>query len=263
LKVLIEDLSPAAISRIEENMRPGAFSDSGFLGPHERLVDVVRRDERQLAKLALTTEQIADRLESIVLQAYRLRDLRDQEDPGSSPTMLYELGIVEGRYEVMHTQFFGFQECPFENTAGEPCSATHGTDFHVRCRDDERELHFAGLAIHLIRDHHFFEGNVHYRIDPGKVAEFLQLEPGWSYAPEWVQEGEQLVPLTPQGEFLYEIPQKRSRPNEDAAAVRATPNSANWIRCPGCNVKIKVSSSSYEDGRHSTCGQRIQLDDFK
>jgi hypothetical protein len=91
------------------------------------------------------------------------------------------MGIrVQRKYRVWWMASLGCQECPFEDASGSLCeddSLGH-SDFVVRNINVERELRFPGLAIHLIRDHHFFEGAVSYRVDPAQAAAVLELSRG-------------------------------------------------------------------------------------
>src|SRR5512143_752038 len=75
MHLLISELSPDRLARIERRLRPGAASATGFLAPGERLAAVIARDAETLRALRVTPEQIADRLESIAGAAYRLSDL--------------------------------------------------------------------------------------------------------------------------------------------------------------------------------------------
>jgi hypothetical protein len=45
---------------LEARMRPGVFSRAGFLGPNERLDDVIKADARVLEELRLDYEQLAE-----------------------------------------------------------------------------------------------------------------------------------------------------------------------------------------------------------
>jgi hypothetical protein len=47
-------------------MRPGAWSEVGFLGRRERLNEVLARDRQTLVELGVTCEELADKLESLL-----------------------------------------------------------------------------------------------------------------------------------------------------------------------------------------------------
>jgi hypothetical protein len=66
-------------------MRPGAWSHEGFLGPSERLEDVLRVDRQTLEELELEPGQLADTLDCLL-------GARDATWPGA---------LVDGRFEVL------------------------------------------------------------------------------------------------------------------------------------------------------------------
>jgi hypothetical protein len=59
---------------LERRMRPGAWSDGGFLGPDERLEDVLRADRQTLEELDLGPGELADTLDCL-LGAWSARTL--------------------------------------------------------------------------------------------------------------------------------------------------------------------------------------------
>jgi hypothetical protein len=79
-------------------MRPGEFSQTGFLGEHERLEDVLARDARTLEEAGLSPNELADALERLLdaAEAARGRSAR-----------------LEGRFDVRIEVFTGFQICPW------------------------------------------------------------------------------------------------------------------------------------------------------
>ena len=203
--IYVRELSSEQIKRIEERMRPGAMSESGFLGSSDKLIDVVERDERTLKQLGISPKQIADRLESLIRQARRIIELtsrgkldielreRKSKVPRRRAVMMIpeEPGIlVEGKFFVSWRSYGGWQDCPFENLQGEPCPVMSysTTDFKIEDANKRVRLDFPGLAIHLIRDHHFFEGSVKYRVDPAQAVMILELEPGKDHPPRWETE---------------------------------------------------------------------------
>jgi hypothetical protein len=157
-------------------MRPGRFSDAGFLANHERLVDVIAHDMQVVAGLSVTPEQIGDCLQSIADDAFGT----ERERVARLNRLVSPPGVlVRGRYRVVGTAYLGEQTCPFEDDHGKPCEDLTYACFDFALRDIETgmELSFPGLAIHLIRDHHFFEGTVPYRVDPARAVAILGLCP--------------------------------------------------------------------------------------
>ncbi|MGO8865311.1 MAG: hypothetical protein ACLQME_02305 [Alphaproteobacteria bacterium] len=147
-------------------MRPGAFSKTGFLGPNERLRDVIAADAKTLQKLNLTYAEIAFKLDALIAAAE------------ASPVHRARLRALQCRVQV----YQGFQICPW--ALGSPdaqCSAglgvRHGSvDWWVTNLRTGEEMKGPGLVVHLIRDHHFFEGLMSpNRVDPSRLAHILDL----------------------------------------------------------------------------------------
>lgn len=151
---------------IEARMRPGAFSKVGFLGPDERLRDVIAMDSEVLRKLNLTCAEIASKLDDLITAAE------------ISPNRQARLGTLQCRIQV----YQGFQICPWAPAPPRVrCSAGPGVrhasvDWWLANAKMHEEMMGPGLIVHLIRDHHFFEGPASpNRVDPAKLAHFLDL----------------------------------------------------------------------------------------
>lgn len=150
-------------------MRPGEFSQAGFLGEHERLEDVLARDARTLEEAGLSPDELADALERLLdaAEAARGRSAR-----------------LEGRFDVRIEVFTGFQICPWAPSphSGQ-CTAGGGVRhasvaWQVRNRRTREELSGPGLIVHLIRAHRFFEGfESPHRVDPLALARVLEVGP--------------------------------------------------------------------------------------
>jgi hypothetical protein len=149
-------------------MRPGAFSQAGFLGEDERLEGVLAADARTLEELGLTAEELAaplDRLLDAAEAAGRRRSAR-----------------VDGRFEIRIEVFTGFQICPWAPSphSGQ-CTAGGGVrhasvEWQLRNLGSGERLGGPGLIVHLIRAHGFFEGfGSPHRVDPRALARILEL----------------------------------------------------------------------------------------
>lgn len=178
----IYDLSPEYIEQTEKRMQPGVLSGIGFLGSGERLTSVIERDERTLEKIRITYKQIADRLESIIGKAKRLEQLAQRGHISN------HLSLVENVYKVSEFASFGFQQCPFLNSSGKPCQHATSCDYEIENVGTGIQLDFSELIIHLVREHHFFEGSVAYRLEPEKVIKSLEIQSGQDYSPVYVTE---------------------------------------------------------------------------
>jgi hypothetical protein len=148
-------------------MRPGRFSVQGFLGPDERLADVLARDAAAVRDLRLSHAQLAGALAELLAQAT------------VNPTRRVS---VDRRFLVAVTTYKGFQICPW---AADPhrqqCTAAGGPrfaslDWTIRNLPSGQQAQGPGLLEHLIGAHHFFEGvQSPYRVAPADLARLLDL----------------------------------------------------------------------------------------
>lgn len=186
-------------------MRPGAWSEGGFLGQDERLEDVLAADQRALAELGITREEIVEPLALLVtapstviaeVDPDLVSSVKDRPEWEGVEQSLIEgralveqrFGVVEGvswgvarvggRYEVETRSYIGFQECPWSPRQHGDLCARDTTDWRIRDTWRALELEGPGLIRHLITEHGFFEGfESPYRVDPRALAELLQLGP--------------------------------------------------------------------------------------
>lgn len=178
-------MSDIPISKLERRMRPGEWSVGGFLGPHEKLMDVIREDDATLKRLGVTYEQIADKIEELLksgIEGYRAYLNEELADPA----------VTVGHFTVKLTVYKGHQMCPWaffdpssKPPVYKPCmvggvprysSRASDADFVITNKRTGEELKGPCLIVHLIRDHHFFEGKQSpYRVDPEKAARVLEL----------------------------------------------------------------------------------------
>jgi hypothetical protein len=165
---------------INKLMKNPAFSQLRFLDPKEDARDVIAKDKEYLQKIGITTDQLADKLESIYKKA---------RDPNSK--------LINGMYKYvdgLYVEFLetcGSQLCPFcdvyginngsganvwihKNLPAKPCNHQNH-----HCQSSEHktcDLWFGVLLIHMIKHHGFFEGNCHFRVEPSKIIEILGLK---------------------------------------------------------------------------------------
>jgi len=178
LRIFAEDLEPLNIDRIEARMRPGAFSESGFLDASERLAEVVERDAAVLARLGVSHEEIADRLERLVcrrLQMENDRSTREIMEHSRTHGWVRGYEVAQGIIAVTPLRYMGHQNCPFESQDGILCGERSSMDSPFYNTVNDKILVVAELALHLIRDHHFFEGSVPYRADPQEILEVIRI----------------------------------------------------------------------------------------
>jgi hypothetical protein len=177
--------------RIEQLLRPGVLSEAGFLGPDERLADVLARDANTLAALGVEPALIARRIREIVSVAIQrqeeqfqaeLRRLRspagaapqpagDDTQKGKAPRR----GFAVENFWVSTMHWKGYQPCPWEC---DPDPHWGSLDFRIDNCSTGASFKGPGLIVHLIERHGFFEGlESPYRVDPADAVEVLELGP--------------------------------------------------------------------------------------
>jgi hypothetical protein len=189
-----------SIIEIEKRMRPGAYSEKGFLGQLESLEYVVSQDTQTLNMLGVSFEQIADALENILrcVEDRRSKLLmegnyleyskREGERENRIPNLYHsehiprfsldslpdiDVGYLVGdKLQIFIMQYRGLQECPW----GCEYEKWSSFDFLVLNRQTSKYITGPGLVVHLIRKHHFFEGfESPYRVNPAEVIRVLGL----------------------------------------------------------------------------------------
>jgi len=191
-----------SISELERRMRPGAYSEGGFLGQTESLETVIAQDSQTLRALGISHEQVADGLENVLQCALdQRRDLlesnaseyRQREGEGRIPDLYHpqsvphftadnlpntDVGYLVGsNLQVFIVEYRGVQGCPWGCGLADWCYL----DFLILNRRSGKYVTGPGMIVHLIREHHFFEGlESPYRVDPVKAMQVLELGPNVS-----------------------------------------------------------------------------------
>jgi hypothetical protein len=165
---------------LEARMRPGEFAQSGFLALNESLEEVISRDAQSLQTMGVAYESIAEKLEELFVTPITQMDYSEEEH-----VWKYKVG----NFEISLATTLGSQGCPFTESEGirrfggggecshstKPYAYHAGSDFKVLNLGTGEAIVCPGLITHLIRDHHFFEGSVSYRVDPELVCRVLGL----------------------------------------------------------------------------------------
>jgi len=141
--------------RTRARMMPGAITLSGFLGKDKRTLNaIISADEQELEKLGKTAEELADRMFYFTDASFST----------------YDGTITVDEYYIVET----------EVTRGKlPCPYAHGGIFRkaitkLTNTKNNTSVTWSFLNIHLIKDHHFFEGKGStFRLEPAKLVETL------------------------------------------------------------------------------------------
>jgi hypothetical protein len=156
------------IEDVEARMRPGNFSQAGFLGPEESLRQVLALDARALDELGVSAHVLSEGLGALLEAAV------------ASKRTVTRIG----HYSVHVQRYKGPQICPFAPQPHEnPCPGGGGMrlasiDWDIQNTRSRVRLSGPGLIVHLIGAHSFFEGlESPYRVAPRALAELLEIGP--------------------------------------------------------------------------------------
>lgn len=144
-------------AQIEEDMGPGSLTLVGFLGEDSRSLDeIIRQDEAIFQKEGLEIQDAVKAMKRLTFKGVDgLGDPVDYED-----------------YEITVDHFRGWQYCPFKHKKRVAKRNTTLLD-----KRTGKTLYWSDLSLHLIEDHHFFQGRGnHFRMEPLDLIEVLRLK---------------------------------------------------------------------------------------
>ena len=142
---------------VEKRMRRGFITKEGFLGKDtRRLIEILIEDEAAVNRLGLDHARIADRLR------YFLQ--KGKEGLGTEV-------LVEGKFLVLADDVRGRLPCPWAHSGLYP-----KTNVYLRNIENNLEIIFTGLHIHMIQVRGFYEGKGSgFRLEPALLKEALAL----------------------------------------------------------------------------------------
>jgi hypothetical protein len=183
---IVLNMSDLEIERVQERMYPGKWSEVGFLGVEDKLKDTCTNDSNFLQEKNISCEQIADKLEVIVEKAKQLYTDRIEAE-AEAEDVAYNfnpLAIIDGKFKISGFALAtnGYQKCPFSERVlcGKGRQAYEITNI-----ENGSSISLSQLHIHMIRDHHFFEGKgTPYRLEPSAACDVLELQSGFDYSLE-------------------------------------------------------------------------------
>jgi hypothetical protein len=186
----VENMSEGKIEHYQKRLYPasndyglyGYSSVTGFLAEDEKLLDVVRKDLVTLKQHNLSIEMICDRLDHLIVTALMEINVLNQQNKNQH---IKEI-VIEKKYKVEINVSDSYQYCPFTHVPHKyrPGKKTHIYDacdqnchtYTITNLINGKTITFSGLLPHLIRDHHFFEGNVPHRLDPLKIITVIDTD---------------------------------------------------------------------------------------
>ena len=145
--------------QLHDNFLPGKITKEGFLGNDTRHIhDIIEEDAHRLARLGVTPQQIADRLQYFIEEGKK-----GLESP-----------VEVGNFVVTAIWDRGMLPSPF----GDPKRLYHKIVATVQNTRLQKEIRFTQLNVHMIRDHGFFEGKGSiFRLEPEAAVEILEIQP--------------------------------------------------------------------------------------
>lgn len=160
----LTEINGQPIAKLEADMRPGAKvevgSDAGFLGPEEKLLDVLAGDNQLVVdELGLTHQELAKHLHALGSVAAWQADRGVKGEPF----------VYHGRrFKVTRVDSRGTQLSPFRD------GTESGSNVTVKNLESGKTLSYGLLCPYMIERYGFYEGKgTPYRVDPRAVADVL------------------------------------------------------------------------------------------
>jgi len=137
-----------------ERMKSGVITANGFLGRDSRpLSDLIQSDSEEMRRLGLDFEATADALER----------LKNEGAKG-----LGENITVDGHMLVKTGDARGVLPCPWDD------GVFHKNSVEAENTVTKAKLIYSDLSIHLLREHHFCQGEgSDFRLDPETLKKLL------------------------------------------------------------------------------------------
>ena len=137
-----------------ERMMGGVITAKGFLGEDNRpLSELIQSDIEEMGRLGLEFEKTADTLER----------LKNEGAKG-----LGENITVDGHFLVKTGDVRGVLPCPWDD------GVFHKNSVVAENKETGASLVYSDLSIHLLREHHFCQGEgSDFRLDPGTLKKLL------------------------------------------------------------------------------------------
>jgi hypothetical protein len=147
----LTEINGHTISDLESNLRPGAFSDKGFLGSDESLLKVLVEDNQYVVQRMKTTHQkLARELRLIAAIGIKIEGK--------------EFWYRDRRMKVTIRSSRGFQESPFHD------GLKSNSDVTVCNLSNGKTLTYSLLVPDLVERYGFYEGHsTPYRVEPRQV----------------------------------------------------------------------------------------------
>ncbi len=204
IEASLETYTGIKVAQLEARMRPGGMSVGGFIGPQDRLIEVIAQDAKTLKALGISRHAIADRIE-LLLGIHAYNEYVQGQDEDSAPevsstddsawhahhaalkeTITAQIGKPDARglfsapWRIEMIVTMGHQNDPFHASDVYDLHQLGSSEFHIK----NKQLWFRSvlkgpdLIVSHIRRACFFEGHVSYRVDPARAVRVLGLKRG-------------------------------------------------------------------------------------
>ncbi len=156
----LTEINGLSIKQLEKDMRPKSLSAAGFLGAHEKLLEILAADNRYVVdELGLSHQQLARHLH-VMGAIGNWQTAHKQEG---------EAFLYHGkRFTVKVAHSRGKQPSPFGD------GTTSGSNATVTNLDSGKKLQYGLLVPYMVERYGFYEGKgTPYRLEPSAVIELL------------------------------------------------------------------------------------------
>lgn len=182
----LKSINGLTLEQIEARARPGAFSQSGFIGKDESFIEVLKKDWETVESLKVTHEQLATHLKNIINCAQRYKSpYHNHANPEAfeySSEDLKDFLTEDGpqMVEVFLNYTRGQQDDLFEpiDPTQREVDTPQGWNEEIVVKNPSNgiELRLNTGILSYIREFGFYEGGGDenpYRVDPRKVMSLL------------------------------------------------------------------------------------------
>jgi hypothetical protein len=155
----IDSINNLPIIELEQRMRPGQYSEAGFLGKTESLIHILTQDNDFVFSRGYTHQELAMAL----FYATYIVNRKDYLEK-TSEIFKYANGLYNGN----RTMFFGVQGSPFSD------NTSSGTNYVINNLKTGKNIDFSGLLPEMIYRYGFYEGlGTSYRLSPQEIIDFF------------------------------------------------------------------------------------------
>lgn len=159
-KVIYKD--SVGMDKLEARLYPGASSTKGFLAFGEKLQDIIDKDAKTLEELHFTYNEIANAIQEAFNKVNEAEKASKKYEGSFSISKTTKARVI---------RYMGYQNCPWGCKQHEAMGCSE-----YIFDNNKHRIVVPQLITHLIREHHFFEGHIAYRVDPKIIIEMLELK---------------------------------------------------------------------------------------